>query len=235
MYDFVGDVHGTIDELRSLLQLLGYIGDPLSHPQGRKVVFLGDYIDRGPDSISVLKIVMNMIKSGNAAAIIGNHDDKLFRYLKGNKVKLKHGLKDTVEQLEKEPKEFQNEIKDFLGAMPYRLLLDDNKVIASHAGLPEWAHLAKDSEKIRSLALYGDVNGSVDSNGFPIRKDWAKDYHGTRIVVHGHVPVKEPYICNNIFDIDTGACFGNKLTGLRYPEMELISVPSLKQYSERVW
>lgn len=75
MYDIIGDIHGHADELKSLLKRLGYIlkGNTFSHPT-RKVLFLGDYIDRGQQQKEVITIVRNMVDAGNATAIIGNHE-----------------------------------------------------------------------------------------------------------------------------------------------------------------
>ncbi|MEN9301712.1 MAG: hypothetical protein RL264_141 [Bacteroidota bacterium] len=75
-YDFIGDIHGHADELESLLKKLGYQkGDEgYYHPEGRKVIFLGDYIDRGPKIRETLHIVKTMVDNGNAEAIMGNHE-----------------------------------------------------------------------------------------------------------------------------------------------------------------
>jgi diadenosine tetraphosphatase ApaH/serine/threonine PP2A family protein phosphatase len=231
LFDFLTDIHGCIAELAQLLTKLGYneFGD---HPDGRKLVFAGDYVDRGPDSATVLDTIMNLTNTGKAQAVIGNHDDKLLRYLKGTKVKLGHGLEKTVAQVQTKSPEFQAKIRSWLQNLPYRLTLDNNKVVVAHAGLPEWMHLAVDSPKVRSHALYGDVDGTVDKLGRPVRKNWALDYAGPRVVVHGHVVVDAPYIINHVYNLDTGCCFGGALTCLRYPEMELVSVAAHKNWSQ---
>jgi hypothetical protein len=71
--DVVGDVHGEIDALRSLLQHLGYSHDG-KHPKGRRLVFVGDLTDRGPDSPSVVDLVKSLVDSGRAQCVLGNHD-----------------------------------------------------------------------------------------------------------------------------------------------------------------
>lgn len=75
MYDLIGDVHGHADELKSLLIKLNYVcdGDVWIH-EYRKVIFLGDYIDRGPQQRETVDIVRNMVNAGNALAIMGNHE-----------------------------------------------------------------------------------------------------------------------------------------------------------------
>lgn len=238
MFDLIGDVHGCSSELRTLLLKLGYVDTAgrcqsgvWKHPDGRKVVFVGDLNDRGPDSVGAITVAMRMCLSGNALAVIGNHDDKLLRYLKGNKVTPGHGLAETIRQIEEGPEWLRDEIHDFLSTLPFELTLDNGRLSVSHAGLPE-KHQGQTHGKARSHALFGDVDGkSKDENGYPIRKDWAQDYKGTRIVVHGHVPVKEVRTVGNVWDIDTGACFGNKLTALRYPEMQIVQVQSAENYA----
>ena len=75
-YDIIGDIHGHYDKLTALLTKLGYIPDQglWSHPAGRKVVFLGDFIDRGPKIRRVLQLVRRMCEAGHAVAVMGNHE-----------------------------------------------------------------------------------------------------------------------------------------------------------------
>lgn len=236
MFDFVGDVHGCMDELWDLVKILGYRKEMTVYPQqGRQLVFVGDLCDRGPKSADVLAFIMGLEKEGIAKVVQGNHDNKLLRALKGNKVQPKHGLAETLDQLSSKSQAFRDELLTWLSSVPFRLMLDDGKVLACHAGLPERFHLAQETGRVRDHALYGDVDGKTDEKGLPIRKDWTKDYTGSRVVVHGHVPVREPDIRNNVYNIDTGCCFGGKLTALRYPEMEIVSVPAIKAYSAREW
>jgi len=81
-YDIIGDIHGHADELEDLLALLGYreINQVYRHPAGRRVIFLGDYIDRGPKIRRVLEIVKSMTDAGEALAILGNHEVNALRY-----------------------------------------------------------------------------------------------------------------------------------------------------------
>lgn len=83
MLDIIGDIHGHATELEALLQKLGYREESghFAHPQGRKVVFLGDYIDRGPRIKRVLEIVRGMVESGNAYAIMGNHEMNALHFM----------------------------------------------------------------------------------------------------------------------------------------------------------
>lgn len=230
MFDLIGDVHGCIDELWDLLEKLGYRKGLTIYPRtDRKVIFCGDLNDRGPDSLAVLTVAMGMVCDGSALAVIGNHDDKLRRALSGNQVKATHGLAETLAQLETVDQGKRNEIRDFLNTLPIELILDDGKLSVSHAGLPESLQ-GKTNGHAKSHALFGATTGKTDDRGYPERLDWAKDYKGSRVVVHGHTPMKEVRNLNNVWCIDTGVPFGNKLTALQYPEMTLVQVPSIKNY-----
>src|SRR6201999_871680 len=77
-----------------------------------------------------------------------------------------------------------------------------------------------------------EPTGETDELGRPVRRDWAADYRGRAAVVYGHTPVSDPEWVNETIDIDTGCVFGGKLTALRWPEKELVSVPAARTYFE---
>ncbi|MFJ9010391.1 polynucleotide kinase-phosphatase [Streptomyces canus] len=226
-FDIVGDIHGCALELESLLGKLGYTDGV--HPEGRTAVFVGDLVDRGPDSPGVLRRVMSMVKSGNALCVPGNHENKYGRYLKGRKVQHTHGLAETIEQMESVSEEFRSEVREFIDGLVSHYVLDGGRLVVCHAGLPEKYH-GRTSGRVRSHALYGDTTGETDEFGLPVRYPWAEDYRGRAAVVYGHTPVPEATWLNNTICLDTGAVFGGKLTALRWPERELVDVAA-----ERVW
>ncbi|MFF7642813.1 polynucleotide kinase-phosphatase [Streptomyces canus] len=226
-FDIVGDIHGCARELETLLGKLGYVDGV--HPEGRTAVFVGDLVDRGPDSPGVLRRVMSMVKSGHALCVPGNHENKYGRYLKGRKVQHTHGLAETIEQMESVPDEFRAEVREFIDGLVSHYVLDGGRLVVCHAGLPEKYH-GRTSGRVRSHALYGDTTGETDEFGLPVRYPWAEDYRGRAAVVYGHTPVPEATWLNNTICLDTGAVFGGKLTALRWPERELVDVPA-----ERVW
>ncbi|MFF7467335.1 polynucleotide kinase-phosphatase [Streptomyces sp. NPDC008092] len=226
-FDIVGDIHGCASELESLLVKLGYRDGV--HPEGRTAVFVGDLVDRGPDSPGVLRRVMSMVGSGNALCVPGNHENKYGRYLKGRKVQHTHGLAETIEQMDGESEEFKAQVREFIDGLVSHYVLDGGKLVVCHAGLPEKYH-GRTSGRVRSHALYGDTTGETDEFGLPVRYPWAEDYRGRAAVVYGHTPVPEASWLNNTICLDTGAVFGGKLTALRWPERELVDVPA-----ERVW
>ncbi|MFJ8464289.1 polynucleotide kinase-phosphatase [Streptomyces swartbergensis] len=226
-FDIIGDIHGCSAELEALLGKLGYIDGV--HPEGRTAVFVGDLVDRGPDSPGVLRRVMAMVKSGNALCVPGNHENKYGRYLRGRKVQHTHGLAETIEQMAGESEEFASEVREFIDGLVSHYVLDGGRLVVCHAGLPERYH-GRTSGRVRSHALYGDTTGETDEFGLPVRYPWAEEYRGRAAVVYGHTPVPEATWLNNTICLDTGAVFGGKLTALRWPERELVDVPA-----ERVW
>ncbi|MFF9623051.1 polynucleotide kinase-phosphatase [Streptomyces griseosporeus] len=226
-FDIIGDIHGCSAELEALLGKLGYADGV--HPEGRTAVFVGDLVDRGPDSPGVLRRVMAMVKSGNALCVPGNHENKFGRHLRGRKVQHTHGLAETVAQMEGESEEFLREVREFIDGLVSHYVLDGGKLVVCHAGLPEKYH-GRTSGRVRSHALYGETTGETDEFGLPVRYPWAEDYRGRAAVVYGHTPVPQATWLNNTICLDTGAVFGGKLTALRWPERELVDVPA-----ERVW
>jgi protein phosphatase len=239
-FDLVGDVHGCFDELKALLELLGYaievqvdlFGERwyrIRGPADRKLVFVGDLIDRGPRSAEVLRLVMNLVEAGLALCVTGNHDDKLRRHLEGRDVAINHGLNETISQIRSESEYFKNRVRAFLEDLPTHYLLDHGKLVVAHAGLREDLQ-GRESKRVRAFALYGETTGGFDSHGLPIRGNWGMTYTGPASVVHGHTPVAVPSWHNRTLNIDTGCVFGGRLTALRYPEGELVSVPARRIY-----
>ncbi|MFI1106157.1 polynucleotide kinase-phosphatase [Streptomyces melanogenes] len=226
-FDIIGDIHGCRSELETLLAKLGYVDG--AHPEGRTAVFVGDLVDRGPDSPGVLRRVMKMVADGNALCVPGNHENKLGRYLGGKKVQRTHGLAETIEQLDREDDGFKEQVKEFIDGLVSHYVLDGGKLVVCHAGLPEKYH-GRTSGRVRSHALYGETTGETDEFGLPVRYPWAEDYRGRAAVVYGHTPVPNTSWINNTICLDTGAVFGGKMTALRWPERELVDVPA-----ERVW
>lgn len=230
-FDLIGDVHGCYDELLALLRKLGYVvagtreQPQVQAPAGRKAVFVGDLVDRGPDSPGVLRLVMHMAGNGTALCVPGNHDVKLQRKLAGRDVRITHGLAETLQQLEGEDAAFLQQIERFVDGLVSHYVLDGGKLVVAHAGLSEELQ-GRSSARVREFALYGETSGETDAFGLPVRYDWAQDYRGRATVVYGHTPVPEPEWVNQTLCIDTGCVFGGRLTALRYPERELVSVPA---------
>lgn len=240
-FDVIGDVHGCLDELLQLLERLGYelVRDSrgravdASHSEGRRVIFVGDLVDRGPDSPGVLRLAMGMVASGNALAVPGNHEEKLVRALRGRQVSLAHGLEQTLAQLEAEGPDFKRDVLDFCSSLISHLVLDDGRLVIAHAGLIE-KYQGRASKRVRAFALYGQVSGEKDEYGLPVRYPWARDYRGEAAVLYGHTPLTEVAWINNTACLDTGCVFGGQLSAMRYPEREVVAVDALQVWSEPI-
>ena len=237
-FDIIGDVHGCLDELSDLLNQLGYEirttpdgAYSVRAPDGRKAVFVGDLVDRGPNIPGVLRLVMSMVESGVGMCVPGNHDIKLLRKLRGRDVQITHGLEDSLKQLEPEPRDFKDSAAKFLDGLISHYVFDDGRLVVAHAGMKE-AMQGRGSGKVRDFALYGETTGETDEFGLPVRLNWAAEYRGAATVVYGHTPVSEPEWLNKTVNIDTGCVFGGKLTALRYPEKEFVSVHARRTYYE---
>lgn len=244
-FDIVGDVHGCLEELLELMATLGYevvrqdapsidrqeAAFNVVPPDGRKLVFVGDLVDRGPATPDVLRLAMTMVDAGQAFCVPGNHDIKLMKALKGRDVQLTHGLAESLQQLEKEPAEFRAQALKFLDDLVSHYVFDDGKLVVAHAGMKE-SMQGRGSGKVRDFALYGETTGETDDFGLPVRYNWSADYRGKALVVYGHTPVPEPLWLNGTVNIDTGCVFGGRLTALRYPEREIVSVPAKATYYE---
>ena len=224
-FDIIGDVHGCCDELEQLLQRLGYErndGGPWAHPTGRKAIFVGDLVDRGPRIVDTLRTVMSMSQAGTALSVPGNHDIKLKRKLEGRDVTVSHGLDRTLQELEHETPEFRAEVQKFLDGLVSHYVFDEGRLVVAHAGMKAEMQ-GRGSAKVRDFALFGETTGETDEFGLPVRYNWAAEYRGLASVVYGHTPVPEPEWLNRTINIDTGCVFGGKLTALRWPEKELVS------------
>lgn len=241
-FDVISDVHGCMDELTELLGKLGYVvqnGLITAIVEGRLLVFVGDFADRGPDSRAVLDLVCTAVNGGLAAAVLGNHDQKLMRALRGNNVRVGHGLAGTLKQLE-DPA-FRKFVLQTLESLPHQIrcvrlgLTKNNELIVTHAGIEKNA-VGKTDEATLAHCIYGYTDGK-NATGFPnrletFRQTWPDD--GTSYQVHGHIvtdtPKSDDYA---VYNIDGGCVFGGQLNALRFPELEIVSVKARNIYWAR--
>ena len=234
-FDIIGDIHGCCDELEMLLDKLGYEKNDgvYSHPDKRQAAFLGDFCDRGNRNADVLRIVMDMVKSGSAIAVPGNHDVKLLKYLRGKNINITHGIEKTINEIEACGEEFKKETAEFIDNLISHYVLDNGNLVIAHAGLKN-EYIGRASKKVREFCLYGEVTGETDEFGLPVRHNWTADYRGRATVVYGHIASKDVNFTNGTVCIDTGCVFGGKLTAYRYPEKEIVSVEALDTYYEPI-
>ncbi|MEO8850995.1 MAG: polynucleotide kinase-phosphatase, partial [Allobranchiibius sp.] len=231
-FDVIGDIHGCRSELETLLEHLDYRIERDGQGRAcdarherRRAIFVGDLVDRGPDTPGVLRLVMGMVASGNAYCVSGNHEAKLLRALRGRNVQRTHGLAQTLSQMELETDEFRERVEQFVDRLTGHHVFDGGALVVSHAGLIEKYH-GRASGRVREFCLYGQTTGETDEYGLPVRYPWAQEYRGSAIVLYGHTPVPTPEWINNTMCLDTGCVFGGRLTALRYPEKDIVSVPA---------
>ena len=180
--DIVGDVHGCLEELLELMAALGYLvarqnGDfAVTPPQGIKLAFTGDLVNRGPATVDVLRLAMSMVRAGQAFCVAGNHELSLLKALADGTLPVAPFLAQSMEQLNLEPKEFRAQAADFLAGLPIYSLFDAGKLAIAHAGLKEWM-LGRSSAEVSRFALQGEPTGKKDEFGVPIRSNWAGPTH----------------------------------------------------------
>jgi protein phosphatase len=237
-FDIIGDVHGCFDELAQLLVLLGYAptgpAGAWSHPQQRKLVFVGDLVDRGPQIPEVVRLVIDSVRDGSALCVPGNHDIKFMRAVWGKNVQIAHGLAESLSQFatyEGHYRGFSRVAAEFFDGLVSHYVLDGGRLVVAHAGMKAELQ-GRGSRAVRDFALYGETTGETDEFGLPVRHNWAAEYRGRAAVVYGHTPVPEAEWLNHTINIDTGCVFGGKLTALRWPERELVSVPARRVYAQ---
>lgn len=242
--DVIGDIHGCMDECYELLERLGYVKEEdglFRHPEGRKFVSVGDIMSRGPKSAEALFFFSAHLKNNLAYMIDSNHGWKIARWLDGKKVTLSHGdewIEEAFsafshEYTDKQIEEIREDWKTILLNAPSHYVLTRNGIktaIIAHAGIKD-KYIGKESAGISDFTRYGETLG-MDSDGKPIRGDWYRKHLSKELIIWGHDPKPEPLVVNNTINIDQGVVFGGKLTAIRYPEREFISVKAQQDYAQ---
>jgi protein phosphatase len=230
-HDVIGDVHGSYPELLSLLEKLGYrlvfkdkAGLPklavVVCPKGRRLVFVGDLINRGPSSILVLNLVMQLVDKNAAVAVKGNHEMELLQALRARGKSRK--CHQTIRALERQSQGFQKKVLNFLKAMPWKY--ETEELIVVHAAFRTGSGLTM----TRRMAVFGDTRRSRNTS---VRNDrWVQEYKGTKTIVHGHIPMNDVAFRRSgngawVVGVDTDCSRGNDLSALRFPELLVVSVP----------
>ena len=239
-FDIIGDVHGCADELEALLDVLGYSvmwpagGLPpiTTAPPGRRVIFVGDLVDRGPRAVDCVAIVMAMCAAGQALCVPGNHDTKFRRWLDGHAVSMTHGLQVTADDFAGTSTQHRASVSRFIRGLPFYLWLDGGRLVVAHAGI-QADMIGTISHRTENFCIYGDTDNRKIPGGLPVRYNWAARYNGSALIVYGHTCVHEATWVNGTVCVDTGCCFGGSLTALRYPERRVVSVPARLQYTVR--
>ncbi len=242
--DFIGDIHGCYDEFLELLNNLGYSQNEEGlyvHPDGRKLVSVGDILGRGPKSLACIYFFMSHMEKDLTYMLDSNHGWKIARWLMGRNVELTHGDEFVATEFEHHEREqgkeasgrLKEQVKKFLLAAPSNLVFQKhgvNVIVATHAGIRD-CYIGKQSKRISDFCRYGDTAG-LDDSGKPLRKNWYVFHQSGELIVWGHDPSPLPMIVNNTINIDQGVVFGGRLTAYRYPEKTFLSVGAQKDYAE---
>jgi predicted kinase len=216
--DVIGDVHGLVEHLRDLLQTLGYDAN-LQHPQGRKLCFLGDLVDRGPDSLAVLDLVMTAVERGHYA-ICGNHDVNLARGLFGNTVRSR-ATRETLHYLLQRDAGYQEQVRDFVMHLP--TFYQYRNYVLCHGDIEWFDPLLQPGQE----RVYGRRRIDEDHDTDGIFRQTMPD----RVLVRGHIPLTSEG--DRVYSLDEGAGFGGPLVALRLPEQEKVRIPCGFDYHRR--
>jgi serine/threonine protein phosphatase 1 len=205
----IGDIHGSFDRLLALMDKIGI--DDTAH----RLVFLGDYIDRGPGSFEVVEYLLELQKRHrNTVFLKGNHEEMLEKYLSGEDrlTYLVNGGQQTLESYmnrSRKPDEPLIPPDHLTFYKSLRLYYETEQYIFVHAGLKNKVPL----EEQKPEDLLWIRSKFIESN-----------YDFGKIVVFGHTPLQEPLMLPNKIGIDTGAVYGNKLTCIRLPDLVFYTV-----------
>lgn len=249
--DVIGDVHGQRATLNALLTELGYhgeLGQPgFTHPDGRVPIFVGDTIDKGPESVAVITQVLDGLRLGQCLAVMGNHEYWLRRVLSDVHAALgpdagvsawrkallaqaeaaKPARAHTLRQLAADSDHLAdryNKLRTGLYRLPLQLVLDGGRLVVVHASCtPQWIGTtprnAKETNEMRSLHLFGPPRkGELRLGEEPALPE------GSPIIVRGHVTVPEPNFRGGYCSVDTGAGDGISLTAMSWPEQSFTTV-----------
>lgn len=246
-FDIIGDIHGCALELMDLLVDLGHAQPGwedasedqwhtylIEHPEGRKTILLGDLVDRGPKNLTAMRIARGLEAFGGLR-VLGNHDAKVGKWLNGRNVSMGPHQEPTMDEFAHMNAEERSEWGNWMLDTQGHYLLDQGRLVVAHAGMDE-ENLGRDTSGAHSMALYGKPSpcGGTDEDGFPLSEDWALQYAGEPVVVHGHVVYDDPRETNGkVIAVDTGCVFGGRLTAYRWPEREYASVDARREWWER--
>lgn len=226
----VGDIHGCIDEFNELIKKLSY------NKNTDRMILLGDLIDRGPDSAAVVKRAREM----GLECVMGNHE---YKYLKwyNSSAATRSGVYDKISYYSK----FSEEDINYIFHMPTYIKLD--KVIVVHAGLRPGISLSNQSKDDLMYLRYTDADRKFLSlkKVAKLGKEeagahfWTEFWYGPESVVYGHNVhsmtdplIEEVYPGVTCYGLDTGCCFGGRLTAMVLETKEIVQIQAKRTYYE---
>lgn len=209
----IGDVHGCFVELMELLEKAKF------DQSEDKLIFLGDLINKGPDSVKVLKFV----KEGGHSSIVGNHELGLLRAA-SNETYMVRGFLKLKEELGAEFDDYISWIKTF------PLYIETDNFICIHGGLEPEVSIEKQRAEMATRIRTWDGTGDdlKDESNPP----WYDFYKGEKIIVYGHWAAQGLIVRENTIGLDTGCVWGGDLSALILPDGEILSVSAKKMYKD---
>lgn len=226
-YDIIGDVHGFYVTLLALLGKLGYklrIDDskPVPTitvhrtPKNRRLVFVGDLINRGPDSVLVLNLVMQLVEQGAAVVVKGNHEARYLDLLNGKKKHYQPALRATDRAVRACGTKFRQRVHEFIKALPAKFETDEFIVV--HAAYADGLN----GEGAERFFVHGQ-SGRTRAGQKP---RWVRDYRGKKTVICGHLPQRRVMFFQSasgamVVNVDTGR--STKLSAVRAGTRKVVS------------
>ena len=224
---FIGDIHGCLEEFNELLKLVDYTSPAV------RIICLGDLIDRGPDSVGVVRRCREL----GIETICGNHEHKFVKWYRsqGSRVDV-YDRKDYYSRL-------SDEDIQYIHSMPAYIELDD--VIAVHAGVKPGILMSNQRKDDLMYLRYTDSDRKFISLKTINKlgkeevgaKFWTEFWYGPKSVVYGHNVhgFDEPLIEERLpgvtcYGLDTGCCFGGRLTALIWETKEIVQVQAKRTY-----
>lgn len=189
---FIGDVHGCLEELIKMIDRLKIKND--------RVILLGDLINRGPDSVGVVKFVYE----NQFECLMGNHEYEYLENFKNNQ-----HYQELYQQL-------GEKLHSWIKIRPY--FIEEKNFIAVHAGLISEQSLEETKPTIlTSIRTYKNI-------------PWYEYYKGKKYVIYGHWARKGLTIRNNTIGLDSGCVYGKFLSAFILEEKKIIQIPAKKRY-----
>lgn len=221
----IGDIHGCLAELKALLSIIGWSKEA----EDLRVILLGDLVDRGPDSVGVVRFA----RENGIERIRGNHDDRYVKYHENQEWHKNNPNNQKPSWLKNYPDRrkildgLSKEDLEWIATAPTSIILEDHRTIAVHAGFLPRVPLAEQTDNTKmhvrflwdnNAAAHLEKHNDYNPPGGSIF--WAENYQEDWHVVYGHhvwdfsdIKIHTNKLGYKCYGIDTGCCFGGKLTG----------------------
>jgi len=207
----IGDVHGSAKELKRLVEQLPLDADST-------LVFLGDYVDRGPDSRGVIDFILTLREHMRVITLEGNHEQMFLDFLNepnssGAGMFIYNGGSSTLASYADDEGNYAIPDAHTAFLRDLDLYYEDHDVFCVHAGVPDIPLGALDAAEHRMTMLW-------------IRDRFLRStYQWSKVVVHGHSRVRDAEIKNNRINLDTACAYGGKLTAMQISTHRVFSEP----------